>query len=81
MGHQTEGPCEANPTPNPKPVCDPATTCTGNQKECNGGVCKCKNGYQEDPAILNPDGKDDCVLKDGRKNCIVSDRLFLFHCF
>ena len=31
------------------------------------------NGYKEDPAILNPDGKDDCVLKDGRKNCIVSD--------
>ena len=62
-------------------ACDPATTCTGEKKECNGGVCKCKNGYQEDPAILNPDGKDDCVLKDGRKlyclGQIISFSLFL----
>jgi hypothetical protein len=60
-------------------ACDPVTTCTGKEKECNGGVCKCKNGYKEDPEIKNPDGKDACVLEDaGRKNCIVSDRFFLF---
>ena len=55
-------------------------TCTGYKKECNGDVCKCKNGYVEDPAILNPGGQDDCVVKESRKNCIFSDRLFFFHC-
>ena len=62
-------------------ACDPATTCTGKEKECKGGVCKCKNGFKEDPVIENPSGKDACVPKDeGRKNCIVSERIFLFHC-
>ena len=61
-------------------VCDPETTCTGYKKECNGDVCKCKNGYMEDPAILNPGGQDDCVVKESRENCIFSDRLFCFHC-
>ena len=79
MGHQTEGPCEANPTPNPKPVCDPATTCTGKEKECEGDVCKCKSGFKENPEIAKPDGTDGCVVADaGKKNCIISERFFAF---
>ena len=41
-------------------ACDPAT-CTGKEKECEGDVSTCKSGFKEDPAIVEPEGTDDCV--------------------
>ena len=72
------GPCEANPTstPTPESECDPATTCTGKEKECKGDVCKCKSGFKEDPAIAEPEGTDDCVPADACRNGILLPKLF-----